>query len=131
TENFTQSADQKTDDDWVRLTSTDGFSFMVKRNVATASGTLKSMLSAESDFSEALSNTCPINERASVVEKVCEYMAFKTYYDSAGPNVEIPVNEFIERIPPEVALELYVSLTRFRRACLLIRRICCFRIADY
>lgn len=49
TEIFTQSADQKADDDWVRLTSTDGFSFMVKRNVATASGTLKSMLRAESE----------------------------------------------------------------------------------
>jgi transcription elongation factor B subunit 1 len=49
TEISTQSADQKADDDWVRLTSTDGFSFMVKRKVATASGTLKSMLSAESE----------------------------------------------------------------------------------
>jgi len=82
---------------------------MVKRNVATASGTLESMLSSENKFSEALSNTCLIQERASVVEKVCEYMAFKTHYDSVGPNVEIPVNEFMERIPPEVALELLLA----------------------
>jgi len=54
--------------------------------------------------------------RGAVVEKVCEYMAFKTYYDNVGPNVEIPVNEFMERIPPEVALELYVSLRCFQSA---------------
>lgn len=76
-----QSEEQKSEDDWVRLTSTDGFSVIVKRKLATASGTLKSMLSAESkpysmlilygpkilfcigSFAEALSNTCPINER--------------------------------------------------------------------
>lgn len=51
--------------------------------------------------------TTAIN-RGAVVEKVCEYMAFKQYYSTAAPNVEIPVNEFMERIPPEVALELYV-----------------------
>ena len=72
--------DQKSDNDWVRLTSTDGFSFMVKRKVATASGTFKNMLSVESqpsfyyttifwlamslgNFSEALSNTCATQER--------------------------------------------------------------------
>ena len=45
-----------------------------------------------------------------VLEKVCEYMAFKTYYDNAGANTEVPVHEFLERIQPEVALELYVHL---------------------
>ena len=44
--------------------------------------------------------------RGAVVEKVCEYMAFKTYYDSVGSKEEIPVHEFMERIPPEFALEL-------------------------
>jgi len=102
-------ADQTEDDQWVRLTSTDGFSFMVRRKVATASGTLKSMLSRDSNFSEAVSNTCSISERAVVLEKVCEYMAFKTYYDNAGANTEVPVHEFLERIQPEVALELLLA----------------------
>jgi hypothetical protein len=45
-----------------------------------------------------------------VLEKVCEYMAFKTYYDNAGGNTEVPVHELLERIQPEVALELCVNL---------------------
>jgi transcription elongation factor B subunit 1 len=56
--------------------------------------------------------------RGALLEKVCEYMAFKTYYERAGASVEIPVNEFMERVPPEVVLELYVGYH------LLIRRIC-------
>jgi len=36
------------DGDWVKLVSSDGYSFLVKRNVATISGTLKTMLSTDS-----------------------------------------------------------------------------------
>ncbi|KDQ23077.1 hypothetical protein PLEOSDRAFT_1049796, partial [Pleurotus ostreatus PC15] len=36
------------DSDWIRITSRDGFSFLAKRNVVNASGTLKNMLDAES-----------------------------------------------------------------------------------
>lgn len=36
------------DSDWVKLVSSDGYSFLVKRNVATVSGTLKTMLSTDS-----------------------------------------------------------------------------------
>lgn len=96
-------------DDWVKLVSSDGYSFLVKRNVAMVSGTLKTMLSADSPFREALANTCTISERAVLVEKVCEYMAFKAQYENAGPKEEIPLNEFTERIPPEVALELLLA----------------------
>ncbi|KAI6032680.1 BTB/POZ protein [Pisolithus orientalis] len=96
-------------DDWVKLVSSDGYSFLVKRNVATVSGTLRTMLSTDSTFREALVNTCTISERAVLVEKVCEYMAFKAQYESAGPKEEIPLNEFTERIPPEVALELLLA----------------------
>ena len=73
--------------------------------------------------------------RGAVVEKVCEYMAFKTYYDNASANasVEIPVNEFMERIPPEVALELYVSLpcSNPDRTRLLTGRVCWHSVAGY
>ncbi|SRR6266446_5137097 len=31
-------------DDWIRVTSRDGFSFIVKRNVVSRSGTLRNML---------------------------------------------------------------------------------------
>ena len=95
--------------DWVRIESADGFSFLVRRRVAMASGTLRNMLSADSSFKEALANACPINERAAVVEKVCEYMSFKAHHESAPAREEIPVNEFTERIPPEIALELLLA----------------------
>jgi hypothetical protein len=35
-------------------------------------------------------------------------MSFKAHYEGAGSKEEIPINEFTERIPPEIALELYV-----------------------
>ncbi|KAH7890233.1 BTB/POZ protein, partial [Phlebopus sp. FC_14] len=96
-------------DDWVKLVSSDGYSFLVKRHVAMMSGTLKNMLSVDSNFKEALANTCSISERATVVEKVCEYMSFKAHYEGAGSKEEVPINEFTERIPPEVALELLLA----------------------
>ncbi|KIM55363.1 hypothetical protein SCLCIDRAFT_305371 [Scleroderma citrinum Foug A] len=97
------------DSDWVKLVSSDGYSFLVKRNVATVSGTLKTMLSTDSTFREALANTCSISERAVLVEKICEYMSFKAQYEAGGPKEEVPLNEFTERIPPEIALELLLA----------------------
>ena len=69
--------------EWVRLTSSDGYDYLVKRKAAMCSGTLRNMLSAESgfsiafsvpyirhqltrksgSFSEAISNTCSMSER--------------------------------------------------------------------
>jgi hypothetical protein len=42
-----------------------------------------------------------------VTEKFVEYLAYKATYDNAPPNEDIP--DFIERIDPEIALELYVQ----------------------
>ena len=36
-------------------------------------------------------------------------MSFKAYYEGPGSSEGVDVNEFTERIPPEVALELYVT----------------------
>jgi transcription elongation factor B subunit 1 len=44
--------------------------------------------------------------RGIIVEKLLEYMAFKAHYETVGPKEEIPVNEFMERLPPEIVLEL-------------------------
>jgi transcription elongation factor B subunit 1 len=41
-----------------------------------------------------------------VTEKFVEYLAYKATYENAPPNEEIP--DFIERIAPEIALELCV-----------------------
>jgi transcription elongation factor B subunit 1 len=40
------------------------------------------------------------------VEKLVEYMSFKSYYEQINTKGEVPVNEFMERIPPEIVLEL-------------------------
>ncbi|KAI0635422.1 POZ domain-containing protein [Trametes polyzona] len=93
--------------EWVRLTSNDGYDFLVKRKVAMCSGTLRNSLSEESSFSEALSNTSHTNERAIIVEKLCEYLTYKSLYESAKKNEEIP--DFQERVYPEISLELLVA----------------------
>lgn len=71
-------------DDWIRVTSRDGFSFIVKRNVVFRSGTLRNMLDERrtslhmplltlmpyptlppplDNFTEAVQKVCPVDER--------------------------------------------------------------------
>ncbi|KAI0338320.1 POZ domain-containing protein [Trametopsis cervina] len=107
----TNSKDSASNDDWVRLVSSDGHSFLLRRKVALASGTLKSMLSTEGNFAEAAANTCPVQERAVVVEKLCEYLQYKTTYENVPPKEDIP--DFSERIPPEIVLELLLAADYF------------------
>jgi transcription elongation factor B subunit 1 len=52
--------------------------------------------------------------RGLIVEKILEYMTFKAHYETVGPKEEVPVHEFMERIAPEIVLELSVT-------CALIR----------
>ncbi|KAI0056354.1 POZ domain-containing protein [Artomyces pyxidatus] len=91
-------------EDWVRVKSADGFSFLVKRKVAVRSGTLKNMLDEHHSFAEAAQKTCNIEERSLVIEKLLEYISWKATYEHAPAKEEIP--DFLERIPPEVVLEL-------------------------
>lgn len=75
-----QSSGNSKGSEWVRLQSSDGYSYLVKRKVAQASGTIRNMLDPESmlcillpfdlqlttyigGYSEALSKICGINER--------------------------------------------------------------------
>lgn len=52
--------------EWVKILSKDGHAFIVPREVAMMSGTLKNMLSKEGGFEEASSNTCQIQERYAI-----------------------------------------------------------------
>jgi len=36
-------------------------------------------------------------------------MSFKAHYESVGPKEDVPVKEFLERIPPEIVLELLLA----------------------
>ncbi|KAK0490332.1 hypothetical protein IW261DRAFT_7291 [Armillaria novae-zelandiae] len=116
------------DEDWVRIESNDGFSFLVRRRVANISGTIKNSLDTESGFSEAESKTYVAREyryasncliinvhihvyplSGLIVQKLLEYMCFKAHYEKVGTKEEVPVNEFLERIPPEIVLELLLA----------------------
>ncbi|KAE9393915.1 hypothetical protein BT96DRAFT_828476 [Gymnopus androsaceus JB14] len=99
-------ANANSDEDWVRLTSSDGFTFLVKRKIANMSGTVKSSLDTSSGFAEAESKTYKSQERGIIVQKMIEYMSFKAHYSNVGPKEDIPVHELMERLPPEIILEL-------------------------
>ncbi|KAJ3846960.1 hypothetical protein EV368DRAFT_52006, partial [Lentinula lateritia] len=116
-------------EDWVRIISHDGYTFLLKRKVANMSGTIKNsldetgksqpfiLLSSKSPtyfllvggFAEAGTRTYRSQERGIIVQKMIEYMSFKAYYSKVGPKEEIPVNELIERLLPEIALELLLA----------------------
>ena len=45
-----------------------------------------------------------VDARAIVVERLCEYMQYKSTYETVAPKEDMP--DFTERIPPEIVLEL-------------------------
>ncbi|KAK2462795.1 hypothetical protein APHAL10511_005186 [Amanita phalloides] len=109
TSNAMQETDGSKDLEWVRVTSVDGFSFMIRRKVANMSGTMRSMLDTQSNYAEAMTRTCPVDQRGIIVQKLIEYMCFRAHYEGVGPKEEIPIHEMIERLPPEIVLELLLA----------------------
>ncbi|OCB89480.1 POZ domain-containing protein [Sanghuangporus baumii] len=113
------NVEQLKKNDWVKIVSCDGFSFVVRREVAFGSGHLKGMLDssdgggfeeAMSDgggFEEAMSGICHVSERGIIVEKLLEYLVYKKLYDNSQNPKDVP--DFQERIIPEIALELLVA----------------------
>ena len=47
-----------------------------------------------------------VSPRGIIVEKLLEYMAFRAHWESATRKEDPPVQEFMERLPPEIVLEL-------------------------
>ncbi|KHJ92957.1 Skp1 family, tetramerization domain protein [Oesophagostomum dentatum] len=89
---------------YVKLVSSDGHQFYIKKELALTSGTIKAMLSGPGQYSENESNEVNFREIPShVLQKVCQYFAYKVRYTSSA--TEIP--EF--NITPEVALELLMA----------------------
>ncbi|KIY70662.1 hypothetical protein CYLTODRAFT_451561 [Cylindrobasidium torrendii FP15055 ss-10] len=128
---------------WIRITSGDGFNFLVRKNVVMMSGTWKDslddsgklkhnghdqpMLMTKQQVSgkrnrmllrrqKGAPSTLTLQKEiysmgkysAVIVEKLIEYMAFKAHYEKASGK-EVPTNEFIDRIPPEIVLELLLA----------------------
>ena len=89
---------------YVKLISSDGHEFIVKRDHALTSGTIKAMLSGPGQFAENETNEVNFREIPShVLQKVCMYFTYKVRYTNSS--TEIP--EF--PIQPEIALELLMA----------------------
>ncbi|RXN05757.1 ubiquitin-conjugating enzyme E2 W [Labeo rohita] len=83
---------------YVKLISSDGHEFIVKREHALTSGTIKAMLSGPGQFAENETNEVNFREIPShVLSKVCMYFTYKVRYTNSS--TEIP--EF--PIAPEIA----------------------------
>ncbi|KAL4148351.1 hypothetical protein QTP88_002615 [Uroleucon formosanum] len=89
---------------YVKLISSDGHEFIVKREHALMSGTIRAMLSGPGQFAENETNQIHFREIPShVLLNVCKYFAYKAYYSNCAN--EIP--EF--SIKPQIALELLMA----------------------
>ncbi|KAK3709418.1 hypothetical protein QZH41_019542 [Actinostola sp. cb2023] len=89
---------------YVKLISSDGHEFIINRDYALTSGTIKAMLSGPGQFSENETNEVHFREIPShVLAKVCMYFMYKVRYTNSS--TEIP--EF--PIAPEIALELLMA----------------------
>jgi len=90
--------------EYVKLISSDGYEFIIKREYAMTSGTIKSMLSGPCNFDERETNEVFFREIPShVLAKVCQYFIYKNRYTNSS--LEIPEFE----ITPEIALELLMA----------------------
>ncbi|CAB52743.1 elongin C Elc1 [Schizosaccharomyces pombe] len=88
--------------EYVRLISGDGFVFILEKEIACLSGTIRAILN-EGIFSEAQKNECTFPDiRATLLEKVCEYLHYNYRYKN---QLDIPKFD----IPPEMVLELLVT----------------------
>lgn len=89
---------------YIRLISQDGHEFIIKRDYALISVTIKAMLDGPGQFAENESNQVNFREIPShVLEKVCQYFTYKIKYTNSS--TEIP--DF--PIAPEIALELLMA----------------------
>lgn len=89
---------------YVKLISSDDHEFIINRDYALTSGTIKAMLSGPGQFSENETNEVNFREIPShVLAKVCTYFMYKVRYTNSS--TEIP--EF--PIAPEIALELLMA----------------------
>ncbi|RUS19443.1 hypothetical protein BC937DRAFT_87457 [Endogone sp. FLAS-F59071] len=97
--------EQSTDTpEYVKLISCDGFEFIVNREVALRSGTIKNMLSSPGQFTESVQNEVVFRDiKAIILETICRYL----YYNWQNTNSTTEIPEF--KIEPELALETLMA----------------------
>nr|XP_042138804.1 elongin-C-like [Peromyscus maniculatus bairdii] len=89
---------------YVKLISSDGHEFIVKREHVLTSGTIKAVLSGPGQFAENETNEVSFREiPLHVLSKVCMYFTYKVRYTNSS--TKIP--EFPNA--PEIALELLMA----------------------
>ncbi|KAJ5102274.1 hypothetical protein NUU61_004496 [Penicillium alfredii] len=60
---------QSTQSEYVTLVSCDGFEFIIPRSAACISGTIRRMLDPSSNFSEAVTGRCVLNDMTCVIDR--------------------------------------------------------------
>ncbi|CAG8524409.1 5969_t:CDS:2 [Paraglomus occultum] len=90
--------------EYVKLVSADGFTFIVEKNAAIISQTLKNMLSNPAQLIESEQNEIYFRAiKAKILEHVCRYMYYNVRYKDAS--TETP--EFA--LEPELAYEVFMA----------------------
>ncbi|EFP85101.1 hypothetical protein PGT21_003862 [Puccinia graminis f. sp. tritici] len=94
---------------YVTIVSEEGFRFIIPKQAAVLSNTLKDMLSEDIGMLESESGVVNLMHSAPVVEKLCHYLLFRHHHittpdgQSAGKG---SAHNFDDQIPIELALQL-------------------------
>ncbi|KAF2859248.1 POZ domain-containing protein [Piedraia hortae CBS 480.64] len=94
------SEDGVEESEYVKLRSSDGFDFVVRRSAAKISPAIKAMLDPEKGFKEAESNTCVLDINAVLLGQVCRYLNHAEKYKGHAnvPDLEIPLEHTLQLI---------------------------------
>ena len=90
---------------YVKLISSDGHEFIVKRDHALTSGTIKAMLSGPGQFSENETNEVNFREIPShVLQKVCMYFTYKVRVNYKEIKIHCDLNLITRSATPTAPL---------------------------
>ncbi|KAJ1569671.1 hypothetical protein HK405_009808 [Cladochytrium tenue] len=94
--------------DFVKLVSADGFEFVIDRQSAMASRTIKNMLSNPGQFTESIRNEINFPDvKAVILEAVCKYLYYKVRYTNSTEEIpDFPIDH-------DIALELLMAADFF------------------
>eukprot|EP00163_Fabomonas_tropica_P011113 TRINITY_DN21645_c0_g1_i1.p1 TRINITY_DN21645_c0_g1~~TRINITY_DN21645_c0_g1_i1.p1 ORF type:complete len:105 (+),score=17.07 TRINITY_DN21645_c0_g1_i1:331-645(+) len=97
-------ADEDNEPQYITLVSSDKFEFIVDRECAMVSGTMKAMLSGPGEYAETLNNKIEFPDiPASLLEIICQYCYYKVRY----ANSQRQPPPFA--IKPEIALDILMA----------------------
>ncbi|CCJ30536.1 unnamed protein product [Pneumocystis jirovecii] len=86
--------------EFLKLISSDGFIFLIKRSQACISGTIREMLNESNNFLENKNNEINFKTiNAKLLDIVCQYLYFHEKYKNAECVPEFPIE-------PDTAIEL-------------------------